>query len=270
MRTVQMELLRPEELLAEQARVSLVYLPVGPVEWHSYHMPMGTDGLIAQAVARRAAAATGGVVAPTLFLGTERNDSRQMLKSLRVPAAEDDYILGMDFAPGRIPSLYAREEVFAVCVREQLRMLARMGYRLIVVSNGHGATGQVDTLRRVCDEVTHEHGVRCVFPEFQGARMTALVVAEKLNPGHADRLETAMMMHLTDSVALDRLPPSGQPLYTAVLGIASGSQFGGRGPKDGHVPDDPRLATAQLGEALLAACADDLAEYVTELYGRLG
>ncbi len=269
MRTVQMELLRPAEIRAEQERISLVYLPVGPVEWHSFHMPMGTDGLIAQETARRAAAITGGVVAPTLFIGTERNDSRQMLANLRVPAGADDYILGMDFAPGRVPSLYLREEVFAAIVREHLRLLARMGYRMAVVVNGHGAAGQLDTLRRVCDEVSHECGARCVFPEFDGPRMGALIAAERLDPGHADRLETAMMMALTDSVALDKLPPMGQPLYTAALGMASGSQFGGNGPQDGHVPDDPRLATAALGEALMRANAEDFAEHVKGLYAQL-
>ncbi len=270
MRTVQLELLRPEEILAEQQRIPLVYLPVGPVEWHSFHMPMGTDGLVAQATARGAAAITGGVVAPTLFIGTERNDSRQMLANLHVPAAQDAYILGMDFAPGRVPSLYLREEVFAAIVREQLRLLARMGYRLIVVVNGHGAAGQLDTLRRVCNEITHEHGVHCAFPEFEGARLGALLAQEALDPGHADRLETALMMHLTDSVALDRLPPAGQPLTTAALGIASGSQFGGTGPQDGHVPDDPRTATAALGERLLAALVQDMAEHVAGLSRQLG
>lgn len=269
MRTVQLELLRPDEIRAEQERISLVYLPVGPVEWHSFHMPMGTDGLIAQETARRAAAITGGAVAPTLFIGTERNDSRQMLANLRVPAGADDYILGMDFAPDRVPSLYLREEVFATAVREHLRLLVRMGFRMVVLVNGHGAAGQLDTLRRLCDEVSHEHCAHCVFPEFDGPRMGALIKAERLNPGHADRLETAMMMALTDSVALDRLPPAGEPLYTAALGMASGSQFGGRGPRDGHVPDDPRHATAALGEALLTACADDLAEHVTGLYAKL-
>lgn len=34
MRTVQLELLRPGEIMAERERCSIVYLPVGPLEWH--------------------------------------------------------------------------------------------------------------------------------------------------------------------------------------------------------------------------------------------
>ena len=66
MRTVQMEYLRPGEIMAEKERFSVVYLPIGPLEWHGPAMPYGTDPLMAQELARAAARITGGVVMPTL------------------------------------------------------------------------------------------------------------------------------------------------------------------------------------------------------------
>lgn len=264
-----MELLRPEELAEERKRISLVYLPMGPVEWHSYHMPVGTDALNAQEHARRVALKTGGVVAPTLFIGTETTANPQIMENLGVSQAEGGYITGIDFPANVIPSLYFREEVFATVVREELRLLAGMGYRMIVIVNGHGARGQVSTLRRLCGEASHDLGVRCVFPEFDGKRIGRIVRREKMSPGHADRHETSLMMAITDSVALDRLPERSVPLHSADFGIASGSQFMGRAPKDGVVPDDPRDSTAELGEAMLAADTDDLAEYVLALYREL-
>mgnify|MGYP001161925720 CR=1 FL=1 len=266
MRTVQMELLRPGELLEEQKRISLCYLPVGPVEWHSYHMPMGTDALIAQASARELAQRTGGVVAPTLFIGTEQNDNPQMLTNLNVPHDENSYILGMDFPKNILPSLYFREEVFAVVVREELRLLAKMGYQMIVVVNGHGAQGQVSTLRRLCDEATHELGIYCLYPEFESPRVEKIIREARMSPGHADRMETALMMALTDSVALENLPERNQPLHSADYGIASGCQFAGEAPKDGVVADDPRDANAALGRAVLDADATDSAERILALY----
>jgi creatinine amidohydrolase len=53
MRTVRFELLRPDEILAERGRCPVVYQPIGPLEWHGPHLPMGTDPLHAEAVARR-------------------------------------------------------------------------------------------------------------------------------------------------------------------------------------------------------------------------
>jgi creatinine amidohydrolase len=266
MRTVQLELLRPGEILEEQKRISLVYVPIGPVEWHSYHMPMGTDALNAQETARRLACKTGGVVAPTLFMGTERNDSRQMLQNLAVPHDENSYIVGMDFPANTLPSLYAHEEVFAVAVREHLRLLVKMGFRLIVIINGHGAAGQVNTLHRLCEDIRHDYRVHCIYPDFGGKRAAAVARKAKLHPGHADIAETALMMALTDSVDLNQLPAQDVPLYSADFGIASGPQFSGKAPKDGMVIDDPRTATAELGEALIAADVDDTAEYVLAYY----
>jgi creatinine amidohydrolase len=266
MRTVQLELLRPGEILEEQKRISLVYVPMGPIEWHSYHMPMGTDVLIAQETARRLAQKTGGVVAPTLYAGTERNDSRQMLQNLGIPHDENSYIVGMDFPANPLPSMYMHEEVFAVVVREHLRLLVKMGFRLIVIVNRHGAAGQVSTLRRLCEDICHDYGVHCIYPEFGGKRSAAVARKAKLHSGHADIAETALMMALTDSVDVSQLPASNIPLHSADFGIASGPQFMGRAPKDGLVIDDPRTATAELGEELIAADVDDTAEYVLAYY----
>jgi creatinine amidohydrolase len=40
-------------------------LPVGTIEWHSHHLPLGLDGLVAEALAARVAARCRGVLAPT-------------------------------------------------------------------------------------------------------------------------------------------------------------------------------------------------------------
>lgn len=269
MRTVQLELLRPEEVREEQARVSLCYLPVGPVEWHSYHMPLGTDGLAAQALARATAAITGGLVAPTLFIGAERHDSEAMLRNLCVAHEEDSYIWGMDFPKNVLPSMYLREEVFATIIREELRLLVKLGFRMVVVVNGHGATAQIESVRRVCDEMTHESAALCLPLESDTPRTDALFAAERADPGHADRLETALMLHLTDSVDMSRLPPRETPLHSGDFGIASGCQFAGHGAEDGTVSDDPRDATADFGRRILEAEAQDSAAFVLATYQAL-
>ncbi|MGN0388200.1 MAG: creatininase family protein [Suilimivivens sp.] len=59
MRTIRYEYMRPQEILDAQAEKSIIYLPVGPLEWHSPAMPFGTDPLAAEASARKAAERTG-------------------------------------------------------------------------------------------------------------------------------------------------------------------------------------------------------------------
>ena len=110
MRSVQFECLRPDEILEEQKNKSIVYLPIGPLEWHGPAMPFGTDPLAATEVARRAAAITGGVVIPTLYCGTERERSTQLLED----AGFSDtgiYIKGMDVPQNSMASFYTPEEI---------------------------------------------------------------------------------------------------------------------------------------------------------------
>lgn len=68
-RAVQYELLRPAEVKLLRERCPVVYIPVGSLEWHGVHNPLGTDGLKAHAICCEAALRYGGVVLPTLFLG---------------------------------------------------------------------------------------------------------------------------------------------------------------------------------------------------------
>src|SRR5258706_4173622 len=46
-----------------------VFLPVGALEQHGPHLPLGTDAMLAAAVAEGAAGATAGLAAPALAYG---------------------------------------------------------------------------------------------------------------------------------------------------------------------------------------------------------
>ena len=56
----------------------------------------GTDALLAQSLARCAAERTGGVVMPTLFIGTERERPASILRDKGFENPEQLYVLGMD------------------------------------------------------------------------------------------------------------------------------------------------------------------------------
>lgn len=48
MTTRMLEELRPRQIMAAVRRNGLVFLPISPcLEWHSWHLPLGVDGLIA-------------------------------------------------------------------------------------------------------------------------------------------------------------------------------------------------------------------------------
>lgn len=265
MRTVQMEFLRPGEILAEKARCPIVYLPVGPLEWHGPAMPYGTDPLTAQALARRAAEKLGGVVMPTVFFGTERERTPEILAAKGFADAASAYVVGMDVPKNSMKSFYAREEVFALMIREHLRLLVQQGYRLIVIVNGHGASGQRTSIARLAVEFSNETESRVL-----AVTPFALPEGAAFDFGHGTIAETALMRYIGDeNVRLGELPPRGVPLAYRDYGIADDFVFSGNRSENDSVVFDPRDATPALGEAIFDACLRCLCGEVEAAYGQM-
>jgi creatinine amidohydrolase len=58
----------PAELDEAVQRCPIAYLPVGSLEWHGPHLPLGTDSYRAEAICLGAAKKSGGVVLPALYV----------------------------------------------------------------------------------------------------------------------------------------------------------------------------------------------------------
>jgi creatinine amidohydrolase len=258
---VEFERMIPEEVLAARRRAAVVFLPVGPLEWHGPHLPLGTDGLAAHHVAVRVARETGGVVLPTMFVGTD---------SLRPPGREPEglggldlndaeRVVGMDLPGFPVKSLYYHETVMGAVIREAVALLKREPWELIVLLNGHGGPNHKRMLERIAAEETLPSTAEVLYAQ-------AWMLDEGLDPGHADRFEASIMMALEpDLVHVDRLPARDAPLVYREFGVVNGAAFGGQ-PNEGFaVPDhaDPRLSTPEEGRALVDGAVRALVDLVT-------
>lgn len=256
MRTVQFELMRPAQIIAERERCPLIFLPIGPLEWHSLHLPYGTDALNATGVARELVHRIGGVVLPTFFWGTERERPPELTRALGF--AESDYVVGMDFPKNSLKSLYCREEYLALLVRELLGQLVALHYRLIVIVNGHGASNQIETLRRLSAEFSATSPARVLLA------LAWLLDDDTftIGPGHADAIETSLMLAMhPDLVDVEQLPPAGEPLRNEDWGVVDAETFRCRPTPDHTVrPEaDPRVsASAEQGQQLLWRVIDSI------------
>jgi creatinine amidohydrolase len=258
------ELMRPDEIVDACAEAPVAYVPLGPLEWHGPHLPFGLDGLHAHEVAVRAAHEAGGVVLPTLFAGTETVRSSgsgpQSLGALGLP--EDERIVGMDFPAYSVDSLYFEESAFGISVREVVARLPPVGFRIVILVNGHGAKNHQATLRRIAAEADRPGSHRVVY------HLAFLPNPDASGPGHAAREETAIALAMCpEQVRCDLLPPTDVPLRYADYGIVDAKAFDGH-PGPGHAlpaDDHPRSATAEEGEAILSAEARALAQRVREL-----
>ncbi|TMI74553.1 MAG: creatininase family protein [Bacillati bacterium ANGP1] len=261
MRTVQYELMRPPEIVRERSRLPLVLIPIGPIEWHGPHLPMGMDGLHAHMVAVEVAQRVGGVVLPTYYIGSETSAALLGFQGT-------ERIIGMDFPDNPVKSLYFEEGTFAVTVRELIRLLKLDGYRLLVLVNGHGAVNHQRTLQRLAAEESDPPRVRVVFA------MAFLPASPPFSdPGHAEKVETSILLATRpDLVDVTALPPKGVPLRYQEFGIVDGKAFDGRPTPDFTVrPEaDPREASADLGRKTLSAEVERVVAIVREQAQALG
>ncbi len=267
---VEYELMRPAEVVAARERCPVAFVPIGPLEWHGPHLPMGTDGLHAHHVAVRVAQAIGGVVLPTLFAGSETVRLPGAGAQRLGPLGFDDSarVVGMDFPAHSVKSLYFEESAFGITVREILRGLKADPFRLLVLLNGHGAPNHQRTLQRLAVEET-------VLGQVEVLYRTAWNpwAPPQLGPGHADQWETAITLAVAaPHVWVDELPPRGEVLPYQEYGIVDGQAFDGHPTAGFVVPmgSDPRDARREDGESMLREAVASIATEVRQALDRQG
>jgi len=261
MRTNKLEHMRPAEIVAERERKSIVYLAIGPLEWHGLHLPFGTDPLDAYELALMLAEKTGGVVMPTLFCGTERERSPEIVASFGFENP-NQYIVGMDIPANSVPSMYFREDIFGLIVREHLRLLVNLKYKLIVLLNGHGAENQVNTLHRLAVEFSSETSSKVI--DINGF-LSAEESGEDM--GHACRYETSLQMSLfPENVDFSGYPSRDVPLKYKDYSVVDDGVFRSKPNKNFTVEYDPRDANPEIGKRCLKLTVDKCAAIVEEQY----
>ncbi|MFH0910791.1 MAG: creatininase family protein [Planctomycetota bacterium] len=258
----------PHQLREEMKKLSLVFLPLGPLEWHGPQLALGCDPVIATEIALAAADKVGGVVLPTLFMGTERERPPFMLDSLGF--RRGDYVIGMDFpnAKGKYGSYYCREEVFAIALRSHLELCVAHGYRYIYIMNGHGGVNHLAVINRLVTEYNHE---------VKGVKVASSTDAPRppidAGTAHAGIHETSMLLHFDKSLAdLAQLPSlkKAPRLKYSNFSIVDDGGFTGKPGKGHALPphEDPRVrATAKYGARLEEQSIKSIAQHVRTVFG---
>jgi len=157
--------LSPSELLGRLSEKSIFYVPVGSIEWHNEHLPLGTDTFHAQELSMALCAATGGVVLPPFWWNTDGCHRSQY-------------------------TYYAPQDDFRQALRHVIRGFAEFPVKLLVLVNGHGGDNQMRSVADLADEINNAGD----FP----IRLASvdLCVLQAKNIDHADTGETSLSMRL--------------------------------------------------------------------------
>ncbi|MDF2629337.1 MAG: crnA3 [Symbiobacteriaceae bacterium] len=233
------------EALRSDPRKTVLLLPVGAVEPHGPHAPLGTDLLISQGVCRRAARALAhdpalrALILPPLPYGVTRY--------------ADGFAGGITIRPETLHSL-----LVDIC-----SALIAQGCPHIMVVNNHLEPEHVATLHRACDTVEAQTGCVVGYLDLT-RRQRALRLTAEFQRGecHAGRYETSLM--LADRPALvDRGAMAGLPPVPVSLVGDTGTGFRGRGMAQAY-NGAPAEATAAEGEATFAILTQMLISLMRE------
>ena len=170
MKKVLYEELLPEEFVQRMQEMPVAYLPLGTLEWHGPHMPLGADGIQSKELFVRVAEKVGGVVLPILFMGPDR-----------VFHDHEKSFYGMDInTEGALHTYYVQQ------LKGSAYWLEKAGVRIVV---GHGHGPSIHAFQELTEEAEEKYGLR-IFTAWTYAEDEKL----KYQNDHAGANETSIVM----------------------------------------------------------------------------
>ena len=229
-----------------------VFLPIGALEQHGPHLPLGTDALLATAIAAEAAAAVGGIVAPAFAYGYKSQPKcgggQHFCGTTSLDAAT---LIGQ--------------------VQDIIREFVRHGVERLVLVNGHYENTWfmiegIDLALRECKS-PRLSVMRLEYWDFCTQQTLAAIFPDGF-PGfaleHAAVIETSMMLHLhPELVRMDLIPGDPPAVFPPYDMYPTRTEWV---PASG-VLSSARGATAQKGERICTEVAVRIAAAVRGEFG---
>ena len=241
-----------EELTAKQFPVcikesgNVCLLPIGVLEKHGNHLPVGTDMFTGQAVCKKAAELEKSIVFPYYFIGQ---------------ISEARHFTG---------TIAASHRLMMDALLEMCDEIHRNGFRKIIIVSSHGGnnsflpffTQEMPRLDRTYNVYTYFIGH---LGEDQRRKICDLAGTTDLG-SHAGLTETSVIMHLrpdlVDMQAQD--PKEGRSLgrlqELREKHVFTGFNWYAEYPN--HIAGDPGPATADLGRIIIDMMVKNLAEII--------
>ena len=232
---------------------TVAVLPLGAIEAHGPHLPIGTDTIIARGMAERAAELldrTGGSV---LVLP---------------PLAFTPAVFAADF-PG---TLGVRPETLTAMLVDIADCLTRQGARALAIANAHLDPVHLGAIHAAREEARERDLLPIVFPDLT-RKPWALRLGEEFRTGacHAGRFEGSLVLALEPGLVRDEirreLAPNPASLSEAIrAGVTTFEEAGGSRAYFGW----PAEATSDEGERTIGILGEILTEAVRDEVGAPG
>jgi len=225
---------------------AVAVLPTGAIEAHGPHLPLGTDVIIAEAMARA---------------GAERLAARGF-EVLLLPALP---LAPAPFASAFAGTLHTPAEATTMMVGGVARSLSAHGVRVTAIANAHHDPAHLEALRAAA-AATAEAGGTLVFPDLTRRRWAERLTAEfRSGSCHAGRYEGSIVLaerpDLVRRDVMTALPPNPRSLVEAIR--RGDTTFNAAGGVDAYF-GFPAEANASEGREIIATLGMILEEAVLE------
>ena len=207
MKNFEIEFMTRTEVREHLAKNPVMILPTGSTEQHGFHLPLGTDTILAKALARMVAAKTDSLIIPALYYG---------------------YSWVWHKIPGTIT---LEQEHFKTVLKDIIKSVDEYGTKLLIIINGHDANNQ--SIKYAVREMKYQTDMKILYffyPRFSEIYKKYCVSQIKNNLFHAEEFETSLMLaendKLVDMTKAVKEYPEYTPLYSytnEVLGDISAS-----------------------------------------------
>ncbi|HBL83695.1 MAG: hypothetical protein A2Y17_08855 [Clostridiales bacterium GWF2_38_85] len=233
--------------ISETGRVCIV--PIGCLEKHGNHLPLGTDIAVAREIAERAAKTEPVMIFPYYPIGMV-SEVRHKLGTVAIPPALQMSLL------------------YALCDE-----ISRNGYKKIIIANGHGGNNMF--LRYFAQATLQERHDYSVYVNDIWALTydQSMILEEKygkiLDCGHADVYETSDIMAISpeqvhmERVKVDESKSTHRMDSLDELQIFTAINWYGDFPH--QFAGDPSNASAEYGNDILNYNAENLVKVIREI-----
>lgn len=238
--------LTPQEFRERIAAAPIAYLPLGTLEWHGEHLPLGSDGLQSQGFFCRLAEEVGGVLLPMLFLGPDRTEEVDGRTLYGMDLCKNDQEQKYETQQLAGSAYWVSNETFETILESILKQLARAGFKIVV---GHGHGPSTHFFRSHAEEWKEKFDLVCMVCWGSDVDREGLGI----QVDHAAMNETSLVMALRpELVQMERLPTDLDQWPVAI---------GGK---------DPRLhASAEFGQKAIDLQAERMSGILKEALANL-
>lgn len=243
MKWEEMTTLKLGEYAKKEKAVAIV--PIGSLETHGPHLPVGTDFLIGQKIASLAAEREEVVILPSL------------------PYSWVTMQIGYSGA------VNMKAEVLLAFWENIFDEVARNGFKKIILLNAHGGHGKI--LPVFMREFSlKDKGYTIYWHTYYTSKEVGNLIAKlgMLPMEHADEAETSIMLYLYPELCeIDKIPPTRVEkikefdVEPATVGFDWASDWG----RMQHSTGDAYKATRENGEKIVNFCVDTFVELIKKI-----